>query len=185
MFVRVRDKCTFHYDNDNNNTSTEERKKGERKKKKKKNFFLAQWSLRRMRRNGLGNSRGPLLMDMYTQTPMHFSRFFFRYIYLYSPTQTCWWIRLNIRKFLSLRSSDAVPVSERANGFLLLCVSHETYAGLSRSINNMAAYIHILKYRKANKIMMPLFSVQVKNVCRYIQTLISQVWINTAESPSD
>ena len=89
MFVRVRDKCTFHYDNDNNNTSTEERKKGERKKKKKKNFFLAQWSLRRMRRNGLGNSRGPLLMDMYTQTPMHFSRFFFRYIYLYSPTQTC------------------------------------------------------------------------------------------------
>ena len=82
MFVRVRDKCTFHYDNDNNNTSTEERKKGERKKKKKKNFFLAQWSLRRMRRNGLGNSRGPLLMDMYTQTPMHFSRFFFRYIYI-------------------------------------------------------------------------------------------------------
>ena len=39
MFVRVRDKCTFHYDNDNNNTSTEERKKGERKKKKKKTSF--------------------------------------------------------------------------------------------------------------------------------------------------
>ena len=168
MFVRVRDKCTFHYDNDNNNTSTEERKKGERKKKKKKNFFLAQWSLRRMRRNGLGNSRGPLLMDMYTQTPMHFSRFFFRYIYIYTrPHKHADGSGSTSANFCrSVHPTLCLSASERMD-FFCCVVSHETYAGLSRSINNMAAYIHILKYRKANKIIMPLFSVQVKNVCRY------------------